>query len=174
MKMKNLIKLYKMFYRLLRLKAWQRREIEQIAISQYNRTLKQIYEEFFIVKTELNDYKSVMIQHCINDPVELFNALAESPIKDDVTLTELVFLKDRLKAQYNHHTNQRGFNNVLFRININEDNGTNNILFPLTKVCYINYHNDQLSISFDNKQCITISGKDAEEVFIALAKAMEK
>lgn len=111
--MKKLLKLYKMFYRLLRLKAWQRREIEQIARCQYNRTLKQIYEEFFIVQTELNDYKSVMIQHRINDPVELFNALAESPIKDDVTLTKLVFLKDRLKAQYNHHTNQRGFNNAI-------------------------------------------------------------
>lgn len=111
--MKMLLKLYKMFYRLLRLKAWQRREIEQIARSQYNRTLKQIYEEFFIVKTELNDYKSVMRLHRINDPVELFNALAASPIKDDVTLTELVFLNDRLKAQYNHHTNQRGFNNAI-------------------------------------------------------------
>lgn len=112
--MKKLLKLYKMFYRLLRLKAWQRREIEQIARSQYNRTLKQIYEEFFIAKTELNDYKSVMTQHCINNPVELFNALAANPtipIKDDVTSTELVFLNDRLKAQYNHHTNQRGFNN---------------------------------------------------------------
>ena len=103
--MKKLLKLYKMFYRLLRLKAWQRREIEQIARSRYNRTLKQIYEEFFIVKTELNDYKSVMIQHRINDPFELFTALEASPIKDDVTLTEFVFQKDRLKAQYNHHTN---------------------------------------------------------------------
>lgn len=111
--MKKLLKLYKMFYRLLRLKARHRREIEQIARSQYNRTLKQIYEEFFIVKTELNDYKSVMRLHCINDPVELFNALAASPIKDDVTLTELVFLNDQLKAQYNHHTNQQGFNNAI-------------------------------------------------------------
>ena len=106
--MKKLLKLYKMFYRLLRLKAWQRREIEQIAKSQYNRTLKQIYEDFFIVKTELNDYKSVMILHRINDPFELFRALEASPIKDDVTLTEFLSLKDRLKAQYNHHTNQRG------------------------------------------------------------------
>lgn len=110
--MKKLIKLYKMFYRLLRLKAWQRREIEQIAKSQYNRTLKQIYEEFLIVKTELNDYKSVMTLHRINDPVELLRALQASPIKDDVTSTELVFLNNRLKAQYNHHTNQRGFNNA--------------------------------------------------------------
>lgn len=111
--MKKLLKLYKMFYRLLRLKAWQRREIEQIARTQYNRTLKQIYEEFFIVKTELNDYKSVMTLHCINDPVELLRALEASPIKDDVTSTELVFLNNRLKAQYNHHTNQRGFNNAI-------------------------------------------------------------
>jgi len=111
--MKKLLKLYKMFYSLLRLKSWQRKEIEQTARSRYNRMLKQIYEEFLIVKTELNDYKSVMIRHRINDPFELFKALEASPIKDDVTLTDLVFLKDRLEAQYNHHTIQRGFNNEL-------------------------------------------------------------
>ena len=97
-----------MFYRLLRLKSCQRREIEQIAKSQYNRMLKQIYEDFLIVKTELNDYKSVMILHRINDPVELFRALEASPIKDDVTSTELISLMVRLKAQYNHLTNQQG------------------------------------------------------------------
>ena len=63
---------------------------------------------------------------------------------------------------------------MLFRININEDNGTNYILFPLNKVCYINYHNDQLLISFDNKESIIISGQDAERTFIALVRAMEK
>ena len=64
---------------------------------------------------------------------------------------------------------------MLFRINVPDNsNDVQNILFPLNKVCYINYYNDQLLISFDNKQCITISGKEAEEVFIALAKAMEK
>ena len=64
---------------------------------------------------------------------------------------------------------------MLFRVNvIDNSNDVQNILFPLNKVCYINYYNDQLSISFDNKQCIAISGKEAEEVFIALAKAMEK
>lgn len=63
---------------------------------------------------------------------------------------------------------------MLFRININEDNGTNNIFFPLNKVCYINYHNDQLLISFDNKESIIISGQDAERTFIALVRAMEK
>lgn len=64
---------------------------------------------------------------------------------------------------------------MLFRINvIDNSNDVNNILFPLNKVCYINYYNDQLLISFDNKESITISGKEAEEVFIALVKAMEK
>lgn len=64
---------------------------------------------------------------------------------------------------------------MLFRVNIiDNSNDVQNILFPLNKVCYINYYNDQLLISFDNKENITISGKEAEEVFIALAKAMEK
>lgn len=64
---------------------------------------------------------------------------------------------------------------MLFRVNvINNSNDVNSILFPLNKVCYINYYNDQLLISFDNKESITISGKDAEKTFIELVKAMEK
>ena len=63
---------------------------------------------------------------------------------------------------------------MLFRVNINGDNGTNTILFPLNKVCYINYYNDQLLISFDNKESIIISGQDTEQTFIALVMAMEK
>jgi len=64
---------------------------------------------------------------------------------------------------------------MLFRVNvIDNSNDVNTYIFPLNKVCYINYYNDQLLISFDNEQCITISGKEAEEAFIALAKAMEK
>lgn len=64
---------------------------------------------------------------------------------------------------------------MLFRVNIiDNSNDVNNILFPLNKVCYINYYNDQLLISFDNKESITISGQDAERTFIALAKAMER
>lgn len=64
---------------------------------------------------------------------------------------------------------------MLFRVKVTDhSNDVQNILFPLNKVCYINYYNDQLLISFDNKEYITISGNEAEEVFIALAKAMEK
>lgn len=64
---------------------------------------------------------------------------------------------------------------MLFRIKvIDHSNDVQNILFPLNKVCYINYYNDQLLISFDNKESITLSGKEAEEVFIALVKTMEK
>ena len=64
---------------------------------------------------------------------------------------------------------------MLFRVNIiDHSNDVNNILFPLNKVCYINYYNNQLLISFDNKEYITISGNEAEKVFIALPKAMEK
>lgn len=64
---------------------------------------------------------------------------------------------------------------MLFRVNvIDNSNNVNTYIFPLNKVCYINYCNDQLLISFDNKQCITIPGNEAEDVFIALVKAMEK
>lgn len=64
---------------------------------------------------------------------------------------------------------------MLFRVNvIDNSNDVNTILFPLNKVCYINYYNNKLLISFDNKESITISGKEAEKVFIELVKAMEK
>ena len=43
--MKKLLKLYKMFYRLLRLKAWQRREIEIHNRSAIVRILNSAYNE---------------------------------------------------------------------------------------------------------------------------------
>ena len=108
--MKKLLKLYKMFYRLLRLKAWQRREIEIHNRSAYARTLNSIYNEFFLVKTELNYYKKVMELHCINNPYELHNALESHPIiRDDACRGDFLALKDFLKAQYGPHATIKTF-----------------------------------------------------------------
>lgn len=102
--MKKLLKLYKMFYRLLRLKAWQRREIEIHNRSATVRILNSAYNEYFAVKTELNDYKQVMLQYRINSPLELLKVLEAAPIACDGSKTELLALKGILEPQYRSQT----------------------------------------------------------------------
>lgn len=103
--MKKLLKLYKMFYRLLRLKAWQRREIEIHNRSATVRILDSAYNEYFAVKTELNDYKKVMLQYRINSPLELLNVLeGDTPIVCNGSKTELLALKGLLEPQYRSQT----------------------------------------------------------------------
>lgn len=102
--MKKLLKLYKMFYRLLRLKAWQRREIEIHNRSATVRILNSAYNEYFAVKTELNDYKQVMLQYRINSPLELLKVLEGSLIVCNESKTELQALIDLLEPQYRSQT----------------------------------------------------------------------
>ena len=102
--MKKLLKLYKMFYRLLRLKAWQRREIEIHNRSATVRILDSAYNEYFAVKTELNDYKKVMLQYRINSPLELLNVLESAPIVCNGSKTDLLLLKGLLEPHYRSKT----------------------------------------------------------------------
>lgn len=103
-KMKKLLKLYKMFYRLLRLKAWQRREIEIHNRSATVRILDSAYNEYFAVKTELDDYKKVMLQYRINSPLELLGVLEGLPIVCNSSKTDLLMLKDLLEPHYRSQT----------------------------------------------------------------------
>lgn len=73
--MKKILKLYKMFYRLLRLKASQRKEIEQLYKNIYLIEFKKLYEEYFEVQTKLNHYEAVAKSFCIENPLQLFNVL---------------------------------------------------------------------------------------------------
>lgn len=73
--MKKILKLYKMFYRLLRLKAWQRKEIEQRNRNFYLIEFKRLYEEYFEAQTKLNHYEAVAKGFCIENPFQLFNVL---------------------------------------------------------------------------------------------------
>ena len=103
--MKKLLKLYKMFYRLLRLKAWQRREIEIHNRSATIRILDSAYNEYFAVKTELNDYKQVMLQYRINSPLELLKVLeGDTPIVCNSSKTQRLALKGLLEPQYRFQT----------------------------------------------------------------------
>lgn len=100
--MKKLLKLYKMFYRLLRLKAWQRLEIQNHEKFVCRLQIEKCLKEFFDLKTIFNDYKKVMIQHRIHSPAELFRALENQPVKEDLTRTEFVALRSELEAQYDN------------------------------------------------------------------------
>ena len=95
-----MLKLYKMFYRLLRLKTNQRRKIERIAESKFRAKLKSLYEEYFAVRQELKDYKNVMLEYRINNPLDLYKALERLPIKNYKTRAEHLFLLDTIEPQY--------------------------------------------------------------------------
>ena len=94
-----------MFYRLLRLKTSQRREIERIATSKFRVALNNIYEDFFVVNTELNDYKQVMKLYKIDTPHKLFKALEDNPIPESTEIAAKIFLENFLKAQYRQKQN---------------------------------------------------------------------
>lgn len=104
--MKKLLKIYKMFYRLLRLKHHQRQEIERFYSSLYKRNLNNLYEEFFVANTKLKDYEAVTKLYGIKDPFELFNILAGLPIKSECTKSKHIFLKNFLENQYKRTLNE--------------------------------------------------------------------
>ena len=98
--MKKIIKLYKMFYRLLRLKHWQRQEIINREKFNCNRIVKQIYDEYFGVKLRLDDYERVMKIHRINSPFDLWIALEGLEFEENTTRTQVVYLRDCLERNY--------------------------------------------------------------------------
>ena len=73
--MKKILKLYKMLYRLLRLKAHQRKEIERRDRNIFLNEFRRLYEEYFETKTKLNHYEAVAKGFCIENPLQLFNVL---------------------------------------------------------------------------------------------------
>ena len=73
--MKKILKLYKMLYRLLRLKAHQRKEIEQRDRNIFLNEFSRLYDEYFETKIKLNHYEAVAKGFCIENPLQLFNVL---------------------------------------------------------------------------------------------------
>lgn len=98
--MKKILKLYKMFYRLLRLKHWQRQEIINHERFCHNRIVKQIYDEYFGVKLRLDDYERVMKFHRINSPFDLCIALEGLEFEENTTRTQYLHLRDCLERNY--------------------------------------------------------------------------
>ena len=95
--MKKLLKLYKMFYRLLRLKHWQRLEIQNHEKFICRLQIEKCIKEFFDLKIIFNDYREVMLMHKIYSPSELFRALENKPVKEGLTRTEFVALREKLE-----------------------------------------------------------------------------
>lgn len=89
-----------MFYRLLRLKSWQRREIQNHERFVCRLKIEECIKDYFDLKNRLDDYEKVMIQHRIHTPYELFIALEGCQVKDDLTKTEFIRLRDTLQIQY--------------------------------------------------------------------------
>lgn len=99
--MKKLLKLYKMFYRLLRLKKEQRAEIERIVSSQFRAKIFDLNKEFFEVQFRLKEYESVMGRFEIDNPLKLFKALECCPgLIYSSTRCDHLSLKEMLEAQY--------------------------------------------------------------------------
>ncbi len=99
--MKKLIKIYKMLYRLLRLKKEQRAEIERIVSSQFRATIFDLNKAFFEVQFRLKEYENVMVRFGIDNPLKLFKALECCPgLICSSTRCDHLFLKEMPEAQY--------------------------------------------------------------------------
>ena len=67
--------------------------------------IKQHIRRFFVVNTELNDYKQVMKLYKIDTPYKLFKALEDNPIPESTEIATKIFLENFLKAQYRQKQN---------------------------------------------------------------------
>lgn len=100
--MKKLLKLYKMFYRLLRLKSEQRKEIERCAAAAFSVRVNQIYKEYLDIKQQFSLYEKVMRPYRICSPFELYEALeSDHCLKNQSSAAEHFDLGRQLKQQEN-------------------------------------------------------------------------
>lgn len=93
-----ILKLYKWLYRLLRLKHYQRVEIETRCMRWYTRVLSQYKMSCNEMNIRLADYERVLQQHGIRNPYELFLLLESMEFVDGAT--NVVALKNRLRTLY--------------------------------------------------------------------------
>jgi hypothetical protein len=100
--MKKLLKLYKMFYRLLRLKSQQRKEIERHATTAFSVRVNQIYKEYLDIKQQFSLYEQVMRPYRICSPFELYEVLeSDHRPENQSSAAEHFDLGRRLKQQEN-------------------------------------------------------------------------
>ena len=85
--MKTLIKLYKMFYRLLRLKDWQRKEIERKAVRDFLVCQIRARTEIWNNEMELSVWHRLAMRYGCNSPGELQSVITDMQI---TTMNEVV------------------------------------------------------------------------------------
>lgn len=111
--MKKLLKIYKMLFRLLRLKSEQKKKIERIATAHFRTALNNIYNEFFEVKHRLDDYEKVSKHYGIENPLQLLKILEGIPNTNlTATRTEHMFIKEFLEAEYKRSIEKNEFTEV--------------------------------------------------------------
>ena len=94
--MKNILRIYKMFYRILRLKQKQRRELENKYSSMFRIFASGIKDDYELTKLELSDWKRTALLFEIGNPLQLFKILNNKKIEEPNKLaTEQI-----LKANY--------------------------------------------------------------------------
>ena len=85
--MKTLIRLYKMFYRLLRLKDWQRKEIERKAVRDFLVRQMQDRIEHLNHEVELSAWHRLAMRYGCNLPQELQSVITDIQV---TTMNEVV------------------------------------------------------------------------------------
>lgn len=85
-----------MFYRLLRLKQKQRRELENKYSSMFRIFASGIKDDYELTKLELSDWKRTAILFEIENPLQLFKALNNQNTED----INKIATKQRLNAIY--------------------------------------------------------------------------
>ena len=108
--MKTLLKFYKMFYRLLRLKKNQRDEIFRRFRNDFHLIHDNLYKEFQEIMLELKDWKQTANTFGINDPYTLFKVLNGDQIPPSTEITEARkrFVKDLMQANYKKKEPENG------------------------------------------------------------------
>lgn len=94
--MKNILRIYKIFYRLLRLKQKQRRELENKYSSMFRIFVSGIKDDYELTKLELSDWKRTALLFEIENPLQLFKALNSQNTKD----INKIATEQRLNAIY--------------------------------------------------------------------------
>lgn len=98
--MKNILKFYKMFYRLLRLKSEQRKEIERYAAAAFSARVNQIYKEYLDIRQQFSLYEQVMRQYRICSPLDLYKVLgSDHGLKNQSSAAEHLNLGRQLEIQ---------------------------------------------------------------------------
>lgn len=97
--MKNILRIYKIFYRLLRLKQKQRRELENKYSSMFRIFVSGIKDDYELTKLELSDWKRTALLFEIENPLQLFKILNNKKNRRTEQISNRTNLKSKLQRR---------------------------------------------------------------------------